>query len=626
MAPPPIACSLNHSSIDGKTVTYRAPLQDIRFTIKSLAGLGHILALPGFEEVDEDVIDAILDENARFVEESIAPLNTQGDKTPPVWSNGQVRTAPGFRKAYDLFVAGGWQSLPHAPDHGGQGLPRLLSAATNENLHAASVSFALCPMLTDGVIDALERVASESQKALYLPPLLEGRWTGAMNLTEPQAGSDISQIATRAVSQEDGTYRLFGQKLFITYGEHDLAENILHLVLARIQGAPAGVKGLSLFIVPKFLARADGALGARNDVWCASIEHKLGIHGSPTAMLLFGDGKGETGEGAVAYLVGEANFGLAYMFIVMNAARFNVGLQGVAISERSLQLATAYAKERRQGQAKGVDKGPAPIVHHPDVQRMLMTMRSLTEGMRALAYSVAAHQDMAAHHPDADICAQHAMLHEFLTPIVKGFCTETSLEVTSLGIQVHGGMGFIEETGAAQHYRDARILPIYEGTTAIQANDLVGRKVLRNKGAIVHQLIRDIQTTIAVLDVAAAAHAQYREGLVIITAELNEGIQAWGASTDFLLDAATDNPEAVLAGSVPYLMLAGELLCGWHMARAALACLETMEDTTPSRFYADKFATSVFYASHILPRATQHARTIRYGRIVNRYIAPALQD
>ncbi|MFW7341855.1 acyl-CoA dehydrogenase [Pollutimonas sp. H1-120] len=605
-------------------MTYRVPLQEIRFAMKSLAGLGEVLSSPDFNEADEELIDAVLDENARFVEEVLAPLNAIGDRTPAKWNDGGVRTSPGFRAAYAKFVEGSWQSLPHAPDDGGQGLPRLLSAAVNESLHASNMSFALCPMLTDGVIDALSRVAGAEQRALYLPHLLEGRWTGAMNLTESQAGSDLSQIATRAVPQDDGSYRLFGQKIFITYGEHDFAENIVHLVLARVQGAAAGISGLSLFVVPKYLVAQDGTLGPRNDVWCASLEHKLGIHGSPTAMLLFGDGKGEVGQGAVGHLIGEAGQGLANMFIVMNSARFSVGLQGVAVSDRAFQLALGYAKERLQG--KGRSGGPQPIAHHPDVQRMLMTMKSLTEGMRALAYATAAHQDLSVHHPDADMRARHAAFFEFLIPVLKGYCTETSLEVTSLGIQVHGGMGFIEETGAAQYYRDARILPIYEGTTAIQANDLVGRKVLRHAAFVVHELLRQMNAAGEALDAAAAEHPAYRDGLRIMATELRAGAQAWKEATDFLRQTAGKDDDVVLLGSVPYLMLTGELLCGWHMARAALVCSEALAEGKDDHFYAGKFASCVFYASHILPRAMQRARAVRYGLVVNRHMAPLFQS
>ena len=439
---------------------YVTPLQDFRFTLKALAGLDDILKLPGFEEVTPDLVDVILDENARFVEQAIAPLNVSGDTQPPRWDDGQVTTTPGFKQGFAEYAASGWQGLQHPAQWGGQGLPKLVAAAPSENIQAASLAFSLCPMLTDGVIEALLTVGSEAQRQTYVSNLIAGKWTGTMNLTEPQAGSDLAQVATRAVPQGDGTYRLSGQKIFITYGEHDLAENIIHLVLARTPDAPAGVKGISLFIVPKFLVNGDGSLGARNDVWCASLEHKLGIHGSPTAVLLYGSGKGEAGEGAVGYLVGEENRGLEYMFIMMNAARFGVGQQGIGVSERAYQHAWAYAQERVQGRAVEGSAGPVAIAQHPDVQRMLLTMRGLTEAARAVSFVAAAAHDKGVHHPDAEVRARNRAFYEYLVPIVKGFSTETAVEVASLGIQVHGGMGYIEETGAAQYYRDARILPI----------------------------------------------------------------------------------------------------------------------------------------------------------------------
>jgi len=463
-------------------MTYQAPVRDIRFVWQELADLEGVLKLPAMADVTEDVVNAVLEENARFVEQELAPLNHVGDREPAQWQDGVVTTTPGFREAFAQFAQGGWQGLQHAAQLGGQGLPKVVAAAIVENLNAANLAFSLCPLLTDGVIEALSAVGSEAQQKTFIPPMVEGRWTGTMNLTEPQAGSDLALVASRAVPQDDGTYRISGQKIFITYGEHDLTENIVHLVLARTPDAPPGVKGISLFIVPKFLVNADGSLGKHNDVWCASLEHKLGIHASPTAVLLYGSGKGEVGEGTVGYLVGEENHGLQYMFIMMNSARYAVGIQGIAISERALQHAEAYAHERIQGRALEGSDGPVAIVHHPDVQRMLMTMRGLTEGARAVAAMAASARDKAAHHPDPAQRQQHKALYEFLVPVVKGFSTEAALEVASLGVQVHGGMGFIEETGAAQYYRDARILTIYEGTTAIQANDFIGRKVLRDGG------------------------------------------------------------------------------------------------------------------------------------------------
>ncbi len=600
-------------------MSYHAPTQDIRFVIKELADLDGVLALPGFEEVSEDLVDAVLDENARFVEQAIAPLNRNGDTSGAQWSDGSVSTAPGFKQAFSEFAQGGWQGLQHEQEWGGQGLPKLVGAPASENINAANLAFSLCPLLTDGVIEALTVVGTREQQSLFIPPMLEGRWTGTMNLTEPQAGSDLAQVATRAVKQDDGAYRLSGQKIFITYGEHDMAENIVHLVLARTPDAPKGVKGISLFIVPKYLVNEDGSLGARNDVWCASLEHKLGIHGSPTAVLLYGSGKGDVGEGAVGYLVGQENRGLEYMFIMMNAARYAVGIQGVALSERALQQAIAYAHERAQGQALEGSAGPVAIANHPDVQRMLFTMKSLTEGARALAYVAAAACDKSRRHSDAAERARNKALYEYLVPVVKGFSTELSVEVASLGIQVHGGMGFIEETGAAQYYRDARILPIYEGTTAIQANDFVGRKVLRDGGAVAQALVQEMRATVAQLEKAAVASKTDADGLALIARRLEAGIQAYENATGFVLDHAGDNIRAVFLGSVPYLMLAGIVHAGWQMARAALACAARADSGNASDFHRQKMATSVFYAAQILPRAEALSASVLEGGVASGY-------
>src|SRR5690554_5319800 len=507
-------------------MTYQAPVEDIRFVFKELADLDGILSLPAHAGLDEETVDAVLNENARFVQEVVAPLNRTGDLQPAKWEDGEVRVSPGFREAFLEFAQGGWQGLQHDPEWGGQGLPRLLSAATSETLNSANLSFALCPLLTDGVIEALSIAGSPEQRERFLPALLEGRWTGTMNLTEPQAGSDLAQIATRALPQEDGTYRLHGQKIFITYGEHDMAENIVHLVLARTPDAPKGVKGISLFIVPKFLVNEDGSLGARNDVWCASIEHKLGIHGSPTTVLFYGSGKGDVGEGAVGYLVGEENRGLEFMFIMMNAARYAVGLQGVALSERALQQAESYAAERVQGQLLEGSPGPVSIDQHPDVQRMLLSMRALTEGTRGTALWAASLLDKSKGHPDEAERKRCKALYEFLVPVVKAFSTEAAVEVTSLGVQVHGGMGYIEETGAAQFYRDARILPIYEGTTAIQANDFIGRKIVRDGGSAALAIATMMRETLAELGLAVAAEPDDAEALRLIRSRLDAAVNA----------------------------------------------------------------------------------------------------
>ena len=476
-------------------MSYRAPVQDLMFAIRDLAGLDDVATLPGFEDAGCETAQAVLDEAARFNEEVVAPLNWEGDKFPSSFHDGHVTTTPGFKQAFRQFAEGGWQGLQHPAAFGGQGLPKTIGFACTEILNSANLSFALCPLLTDGAIEALLTAGSPDQQQAYIPKMVAGEWTGTMNLTEPQAGSDLAAVRTRAEPQPDGSYRIFGTKIFITYGEHDMADNIVHLVLARVAGAPEGVKGISLFIVPKVLAD-----GTRNDVHCVSIEHKLGIKASPTAVLQYGDGTAASlpggAPGAVGYLVGQENQGLAYMFVMMNAARYAVGVQGIAVAERAYQKAVAYARDRVQG--RSVDGSTPPgggIVHHPDVRRMLMTMRALTEGCRAMAAVAAAAYDAAHAHPDADARAQNQAFYEFLVPLVKGYSTETSLEVASLAVQVHGGMGFIEETGVAQYYRDARILTIYEGTTAIQANDLVGRKTTRDGGALARAVAARIEAT-----------------------------------------------------------------------------------------------------------------------------------
>ncbi len=597
---------------------YLTPLQDFRFALKELAGLDDVLKLPGFDEVTPDLVDAILDENGRFVEQAIAPLNVPGDTRPPVWNDGQVTATPGYAQGFKEYAAGGWQGLQHPQAWGGQGLPKLVAAAPGENIQAASLAFSLCPMLTDGVIEAILTVGSDEQRRKFVPNLIGGKWTGTMNLTEPQAGSDLAQVATRAVRQEDGTYRLSGQKIFITYGEHDLAENIIHLVLARTPDAPPGVKGISLFIVPKFLVDEGGNLGARNDVWCASLEHKLGIHGSPTAVLLYGTGKGDAGEGAVGYLVGELNRGLEYMFIMMNAARFSVGQQGIGVSERAYQHALAYARERVQGRAVEGSAGPVAIARHPDVQRMLLTMKALTEAARAVSYVTAAAHDKGTHHPDPEQRSRNRAFYEYMVPIVKGFSTESAVEVASLGIQVHGGMGYIEETGAAQYYRDARILPIYEGTTAIQANDLVSRKTQRDAGATAFAAIAAMRETLRAVEAESSrAAAPERDGLRLLRDNLDSAIQAYEAGVEFILEQSAANIRAVYSSSVPYLMLAGVVHGGWQMARAVLVCRKRLAGGSTDPFHREKMATGLFYAAHILPRALALSAAVRAGVVAD---------
>ena len=572
-------------------MTYRAPVKDMLFCMKELAGLESISQMPGFEDAGLETAQAVLEECARFNEEVLAPLNWEGDKYPSSWHDGNVTTTPGFKQAFRQFGEGGWQGLQHPVEHGGQGLPKTIGAACIEMLNSANMSFALCPLLTDGAVEALLTAGTPEQQALYLPKMISGEWTGTMNLTEPQAGSDLGLVRTRAEPQTDGSFRIHGTKIYITYGEHDMAANILHLVLARVVGAPPGVKGISLFIVPKFIVAADGALGARNDVHCVSIEHKLGIKASPTAVLQFGDH-----GGAVGHLVGQQNRGLETMFIMMNAARYAVGLQGVAVAERALQKAVSYARDRVQSRpVDGSLPDSAAIIHHPDVRRMLMTMRASTEGCRALASVAAAAYDLAHHHADAQVRQSNQAFYEFMVPLVKGYSTEMSIEVASLGLQVHGGMGFIEETGAAQYYRDARILTIYEGTTAIQANDLVGRKTARDGGATA----RAIAAQIAVTEEALAA-----DGTAAATAMRNRLSAARGAFldvVDFVVEHNRANPNAVYAGSVPYLMLAGNLMAGWQMARALqVAERQLASGEGDADFLQAKVATARFYAEHIL--------------------------
>ncbi len=571
-------------------MSYIAPIKDMVFNMEHLAGLEHVAQIPAFEDMGVETAQAVLEECAKLNESVLVPLNWEGDKNPSFFKDGHVTTTPGFKEAYQQYCEGGWQSLQHPADFGGQGLPKTIGAACGEMLNSANMSFALCPMLTDGAIEALLTAGSDELKATYLENLISGEWTGTMNLTEPQAGSDLAAVRTRAEPQPDGTYKVFGTKIYITYGEHDMAENIIHLVLARVQGAPEGVKGISLFVVPKFMVNKDGSLGARNDVHCVSIEHKMGIKASPTAVLQYGDH-----GGAIGFLVGEENRGLEYMFIMMNAARYAVGVQGIAIAERAYQKAVAFSRDRVQSRpVDGSMKTSAPIIHHPDVRRMLMTMRAYTEGCRAMATVAAAAYDASHHHPDADTRKDNLAFYEFLVPLVKGFSTEMSLEVTSLGVQVHGGMGFIEETGAAQYYRDSKILTIYEGTTAIQANDLIGRKTGRDGGQTAKGIAAQIANTEADLLKSGSANAK------AMAARLKAAREAFLSVVDFVVAGAKASPNAVFAGSVPYLMLTGNLVAGWQMARALLVAEAELAKGNDAVFMQSKITTARFYADHIL--------------------------
>ena len=582
--------------------TYIAPVKDMLFAMNELAGLQDIVTLPGNEEVSIDLVEVILDEAGKFATEVVDPLNPVGDRQGNKWKDGVVTTADGFKEAYASFCETGWNGMPASTEFGGQGLPVTVSTAVLEMWKSASISFSLCQMLTLGAVEAIAHHGSDELKATYLPNMVSGKWTGTMNLTEPQAGSDLAAIRSKAEPRGDGTYAITGTKIFITWGEHDMAENIVHLVLARLPDAPPGVKGISLFIAPKFLVNADGSLGERNDLICASIEHKMGIHGSATAVMSFGDKGGATG-----YLVGEPNRGLEYMFTMMNHARLNVGLEGVGVSERSYQHALAYARERIQGKIIGDKSGEKkPILHHPDVRRMLMDMKSRTEAGRAIAYYVAGCMDRAKSSPDADVRKTNQTRLELLTPVVKGWCTENAQGITWNGVQVHGGMGFIEETGASQYMRDARIITIYEGTTAIQANDLIGRKTAKEGGKSMQALLADIAAT------RAALTATGNPALAALADSLGDGIAALDEATNWLLATYDANPQAAAAGSVPFLKLTGIVVGGWLMARSAQVAAGRL-DGADGDFYKAKLGTASYFAQHVMPEANAYRDAIVNG-------------
>ena len=578
--------------------TYIAPIRDMQFILNEIAGLEEVCALPGNEECSVDLVESILDEAAKFATGVLDPINRAGDTTGSVCKDGVVTTAPGFKDAYKLFCETGWNAMPFAPEFGGQGLPAVVSMAVNEMWKSANMAFGLAPMLTGGAIEAIAHHASDELKQKYLPKMVEGIWSGTMNLTEPSAGSDLAAISSKAKPVGDGTFLVSGTKIFITWGENDCAENIIHLVLARLPDAPAGLKGISLFIVPKFLVNDDGSLGARNDLICASIEHKMGIHGSPTAVMSFGEK-----DGAIGYLVGEENKGIGYMFTMMNHARVNVGLEGVGIAERSYQHALWYARERIQGAPIGDKSGiKKPILHHPDVRRMLMDMKSRTEAMRTLAYYAAANIDKA-HAGDA---AAQARV-DLLTPVVKGWSTEQGVELTSIGVQVFGGVGFIEETGACQYYRDSRITTIYEGTTGIQANDLIGRKLAREKvpGAAMKTLIAEMTADAETF----AADAQ----LAGIAVNLKNGINSLSTAADWLLANYDSKPQAAAAGAVSFLKLTGIVVGGWLMAKSAAIAVQKIAAGTTDDFYSAKLATATYFAAHQIPFAAAYAAEITGG-------------
>ena len=575
--------------------TYAAPTRDMRFVLNELAGLPDLNQLPGFEEATVETVDAVLEEAGKFAAEVLAPLNRPGDIDGARFNDAEVMPPEGFKDAYHAFVESGWASLPFEPEFGGQGLPELVAAATNEIWQSANMGFALCPMLTEGCAVALGIHGSHDMKAIFLPKLVSGEWAGTMNLTEPQAGSDLAEIRTRAVPNGD-TYLISGRKIFITWGDHDFTDNILHLVLARLPDAPPGIKGISLFLVPKYMVNADGSTGPRNDVGPVSIEHKLGIHSSPTCVMSYGDNGGAHG-----YLVGAEHDGIACMFTMMNHARLSVGIQGLSISERAYQQALAYAKEREQGRKPG-QSGRARIIQHADVRRMLMLMKSGCEAMRAVSYVTATSLDYMNRSPDS---GNHSERFALLTPVVKAWCTELAQEITSLGVQVHGGMGYIEETGAAQHFRDARITSIYEGTSGIQAQDLVGRKVIRDDGKALRELIGEIRQTTAGLSDADINQATIKRALDDATEKLAQ-------ATDWLLGNYRDDPDAPGSVAINYLMLMGYVCGGWQMARAAMIAAQKSA-SSDDEFYRSKLVTARFYAEHYLPRTAGHFAAIQAG-------------
>lgn len=574
---------------------FTAPLDDIRFTLEHVADMAALAALPGYEEATPDMVAAILSEAGKFADDILAPLNWPGDRQGCVLENGVVRTPKGWKEAYEHYVAGGWNTLAFDPDHGGQGLPQTLAVAAQESWHAANMAWTLCPMLTVGAVEALEAWGSDALKATYLPKLISGAWAGTMNLTEPQAGSDVGALKTKAEPVGDGSWRIRGSKIFITYGDHEMTENVISLVLARTPGAPEGTKGISLFLVPKYLVKPDGSLGPRNEVRCVSLEHKLGIHASPTAVMSFGDD-----QGALGWMIGEEHKGMACMFTMMNSARLNVGLEGLAITERAFQAAVDYARGRTQSRdatGRRGDGQPIAIIGHPDVRRMLMTMRANAHAMRGLIYYTAARLDEAKTLEDAPARAAAQARADLLIPVVKAWCTDLGVEMASIGVQVHGGMGFVEETGAAQHYRDARIAPIYEGTNGIQAIDLIGRKVSRDGGAAAKAMIATMRAPLG----APAA----------VAGPLAAALDDLATATDWLVDAMAQDRNAAFAAATHYLHLWGLTIGGWTLAKAAAAA-SNGADYAPE-FKSAKIATARFFAEQMLPQTAWRRAAMTTG-------------
>ena len=566
---------------------YKAPLADIDFVLNKFCNVDEIAQFPKFAGVDASIVGDMLGEAARFFEERFAPLNKVGDTVGSVRNaDGTVTTPPGFKEAYAAYVEAGWGALGFDPGFGGGGFPWVVNIALQEIMNSSNMALTMAPLLTQGAIDALLHHGDEVQKMTYLPKMISGEWTGTMNLTEPDAGSDVGAVRTKAVKNADGTYSITGTKIYITFGEHDMAENIIHLVLARTPDAPAGTKGISCFIVPKYMVNADGSLGALNDVKCVSIEHKTGIKASPTCVLSYGDN-----GGAIGYLIGEENHGMAYMFTMMNQARLGVGLEGLALIERAYQQALEYSVLRKQGRAPGAPAGESSaIIKHPDVKRMLLTMKSTIEALRRLIYWNAACLDTAAHHPDAEVREKAADLAALLIPLSKGWGTDMGVELTGTAVQIHGGMGFIEETGVAQHYRDARITTIYEGTNGIQAMDLVGRKIGLKGGAVIMSLFSDIES----LDAELAKHDQ----LARSRSELSCALSATRETTQWIMQNAA-NQAAVLSGATPYLRQLSVLVGGYVMAKSAIIALEASD--LDAETVAAKLGTARFFCEQILP-------------------------
>ena len=582
---------------------YRAPLKDLRFVLHHLIGETTLKACPAHVEYSLEIVDAVLEEAGKFAQNVLDPIYKSGDRDGARWTSEGVLGAPGYKAAYAQYVAGGWPSLRASPDFGGQGVPAVLGTAVEELWAGSNLGFKLCPMLTQGAIEALEHYGSSEQKKLFMPKMVSGEWTGTMNLTEPQAGSDLAAIRTRAILNGQN-YKILGQKIYITYGDHDFTNNIIHLVLARIDGAPPGVKGISLFIVPKVLVKEDGSLGAHNDVQCLSIEHKLGIHASPTCVMAYGQK-----DGAIGYLVGEANRGLEYMFTMMNAARLSVGLEGYAVAERTYQQSVDWARTRVQGTPPGTSIGNSaqPIIHHPDVKRMLLMMKSQIEALRALALYAAWQLDLGNGHPDVALCAMAKVRSNLLIPVVKACSTEIGIELASLGIQIHGGMGYIEETGPAQAYRDVRITTIYEGTTGIQANDFLGRKIVRDHGVVITDFIKDMRAELNQMTSPV-------EAVMASKAAALESMAALETVINYILVAHLKAPEQALAVSVPLLRMAGLVFGAWLLTKSAnIAAQQLSSGATDQDFLNGKLASARFYAAQVLPQANALARIITGG-------------